>query len=132
MKTVGCVMDQENTVKLNEELLMTTMRIIHDPEIHCAAKANAAMEFRSHHNFAERKIALYLNISKSEVNRLLTISKLPVEIKIAAIEYGVEKYVLLKLASQYSGDLYYGVLTGQITTMRQVRLGLEKQKRILN
>jgi hypothetical protein len=52
---------------------------------------------RSTMGYSERKIALELNISKSEVHRLVELSKLPLNIREAAGRYGTEKWLLLDL-----------------------------------
>lgn len=47
--------------------------------------------------YSERKIALELNISKSETHRCIELSRLPLAVRQAAGNYGVEKWLLFDL-----------------------------------
>ncbi len=65
-------------------------------ELHYIDKADGILNYQKATDSSERKIQNALGSSKSEVHRSLIIAKLPENIKNAAKEFNIEKYVLLE------------------------------------
>lgn len=73
---------------------------------------------------SERKIATALEISKSEIHRLLLLSELPSDMKFAASVYNTEKYVLLEWQEVKNPagreSLRRRIVTGEIRLRKQL------------
>lgn len=106
-----------------------------DDEIHYVSKANSIAFVKKTFQLSERVMADQLPISKSEINRMLKISRLPKEIKEKAVLNKIEKWVLIRLSLAKSfdyNDLYHGIMSDQITKHGQVKLGLTKLEKKYN
>lgn len=73
--------------------------------LHYIDKADGILNYQKATKASERKIVAALGISKSEVHRSLIIAKLPVDIKEAAKNFDIEKYVLVEFDAIDTGAL---------------------------
>lgn len=64
--------------------------------LHFIDVADSILQYQQASGASERKIMVALGVSKTEVHRSLLLAKLPLEIKLAAKNYKLEKYVLLE------------------------------------
>ena len=117
------------------EALDRLMHYVLEDEIHYVSKANSIAFVKKTFHLSERDMAQQIAMSKSELHRMLKISRLPKEIKEKAVFNKIEKWALIRL-SEASGvaynEIYHGIMTGQITRHSQVKLGLKRLKKILN
>lgn len=93
---------------------------------HYTLVADALAAFKTKFRYSERDVAYHLGISKSEVHRLMGISKLIPQLKAAAINYNVEKYVLVKVTELKEndpnrGELVFKILAGELKKYSDVR-----------
>lgn len=88
-------------------------------ELHYVDKADGILNYQLATNASERKIQGALGISKSEVHRSLLIAKMPKNIKEAAKQHDIEKYVLLEWDALSKGaeknQIEKQILSGDIT-----------------
>lgn len=79
---------------------------------------------------SERQIAKQLGISKSEVHRYLKIINLPDNVKQAAFNFNIQKYVLLDWDSLEEGiiksKMKFKILVGKIRTRAEFRNNLKQ------
>lgn len=74
-------------------------------ELHFIDKADGILNYKNASQASERQIVKALGASKSEVHRSLLIAKLPTNIKEAAKQFNIEKYVLLEWGQLDEGNL---------------------------
>lgn len=88
-------------------------------ELHYVDKADGILNYQIATDASERKIQAALGISKSEVHRSLLIAKMPKNMKEAAKQYDIEKYVLLEWDALPKGtqksDIEKRILSGEVT-----------------
>lgn len=88
-------------------------------ELHYVDKADGILNYQIATEASERKIQAALGISKSEVHRSLLIAKMPRNLKEAAKEHDIEKYVLLEWdamsKSSFKNEIEKKILGGEIT-----------------
>lgn len=79
---------------------------------------------------SERKLAARYNLSKSEIHRLLIISKLPGEIRQAAVVHDIQKYVLIDWHNMKptfnKTRIAHLIIKGSILNRKDLRRYLEK------
>jgi hypothetical protein len=116
--------------------LMRLSEFLKDDEVHYLSKANSIAFVKKKFFIPEREMAQYLNMSKTEIGRMVKLSKLDQLIKDAAIKFKTHKHVLCELAwckdRKLQSELYHLILTGQIIKWSDLRLGLNKIKKVLN
>lgn len=107
-------------------------------DLHYIDQADSIFGYQRLTDTSERKITAALGISKSEVHRCLMIAKLPKDIKEAAKEFNIEKYVLLEWdelpKNQFKDEIKDRILAGEITKREQLKriisqLKIEKPKK---
>ena len=88
-------------------------------ELHWVDKADGILNYQIATEASERKIQAALGISKSEVHRSLLIAKMPRNLKEAAKQHDIEKYVLLEWDALEAGalksEIESKILAGEIT-----------------
>jgi len=94
-------------------------------ELHYIDKADGIGAYQKATGFSERKIQNALGISKSEVHRGLLISKLDMEVKEAAKQFNIEKYVLLEWDAlepgQFKDEIKDEIVDGRIVKRSQLK-----------
>lgn len=107
-------------------------------DLHYIDQADSIYGYQKLTGTSERKITAALGISKSEVHRCLMIAKLPKDIKEAAKNFNIEKYVLLEWdelpKNEFKDEIKGKILAGDITKRVQLskiisQLKIEKPKR---
>ena len=101
-------------------------------ELHYVDQADGIFSYQQATGQSERKICQALSISKSEVHRGLLIARLPQEIKEAAKQFGVEKYVLLEWDAvedmELQQKLAARICSGGLTKRIQLKRALAARK----
>ncbi len=94
-------------------------------DLHYIDQADSILGYQKLTGVSERKITASLGISKSEVHRCLQIAKLPKDLKEAAKQHNVEKYVLLEWDELPKGPLRdqirQKILAGEISKRLQLK-----------
>ena len=94
-------------------------------DLHYIDQADSIYGYQKLTGTSERKITAALGISKSEVHRCLMIAKLPRDIKEAAKEFNIEKYVLLEWnelpKNEFKDEIKSRILSGEITKRLQLK-----------
>ncbi len=107
-------------------------------DLHFIDQADSIFGYQKLTGSSERKITAALGISKSEVHRCLMIAKLPKDLKEAAKEYNIEKYVLLEWdelpKNEFKDEIKGSILSGEVTKREQLKriisqLKIEKPKK---
>ncbi|MCM2350590.1 MAG: ParB/RepB/Spo0J family partition protein [Bacteriovoracaceae bacterium] len=107
-------------------------------DLHYIDQADSIYGYQKLTGTSERKITAALGISKSEVHRCLMIAKLPKDIKEAAKNFNIEKYVLLEWdelpQNEFKDEIKGKILSGDITKRVQLskiisQLKIEKPKK---
>jgi len=97
-------------------------------ELHYIDKADGILNYQQVTKASERKIQKALGISKSEVHRSLLIARLPDDIKEAAKQYDIEKYVLLEFdaidESPLKDKIEREIIAGQITRRAKLKTAI--------
>lgn len=110
--------------KINEEASIDCWRVknyISNFEYHYTRKARVIWMLVERHHLSERQIAKHVGMSKSEVNRMLSIGMLDQEIRFSAERYKTDKYVLLHFWKTKHPEIEKGILSGKYTKYRQVK-----------
>lgn len=98
-------------------------------ELHYIDKADGIFNYQKATKASERKIQAALGISKSEVHRSLMIAKLPENIKEAAKEFDVEKYVLVEFDALEKGafrtKIEKQILAGEIKKRAELKRAIK-------
>ncbi len=97
-------------------------------ELHYIDKADGIMNYKLATGRSERKITEDLGISKSEVHRGLLIAKLSDDIKLAAKNYNIEKYVLIEfhaLDSKEKKKILPAIVEGKIKRRSDLKKAIE-------
>ncbi len=100
-------------------------------ELHYVDKADGILNYQLATEASERKIQAALGISKSEVHRSLLIAKMPRNLKEAAKQHDIEKYVLLEwdalskspLKNEIEKKILDGVITKRAELARLIKSG---------
>ncbi len=99
-------------------------------QLHYIDQANGIYNYQQATKATERKIVAVLGISKSEVHRSLVIAKLPLELKEAAKQFDIEKYVLVEYEaledSPIKDKLYDQIVAGKICKCTQFKRALRE------
>lgn len=94
-------------------------------DLHYIDQADSIYGYQKLTGTSERKITAALGISKSEVHRCLMIAKLPKDIKEAAKNHNIEKYVLLEWdelpKNEFKAEIKERILSGDITKRLQLK-----------
>jgi ParB family chromosome partitioning protein len=107
-------------------------------DLHYIDQADSIYGYQKLTGTSERKITAALGISKSEVHRCLMIAKLPKDLKEAAKNFNIEKYVLLEWEelprNEFKDEIKEKILSGEITKRLQLKriisqLKIEKPKK---
>jgi ParB family chromosome partitioning protein len=92
---------------------------------HYTEKATELLGLMVKYDHSERSLAIAAYISKSEIHRMITIAKMSAEIKHAAKEFNIEKYVLLELVGikdlSTRKSATSKILSGEIRRRKQLR-----------
>lgn len=108
-------------------------------DLHYIDQADSIYGYQKLTGTSERKITAALGISKSEVHRCLMIAKLPKQLKEAAKQFNIEKYVLLEWdelpKNEFKDEIKNRILGGEITKRVQLKriigqFKIEKPKRV--
>ena len=98
-------------------------------QLHYIDQANGIYNYQQATKATERKIVSVLGISKSEVHRSLVIAKLPLELKEAAKQFDIEKYVLVEYEaledSPIKDKLYDQIVEGKIRKCTQFKRAIK-------
>jgi hypothetical protein len=98
--------------------------------IHWIVLADMVNSLQTLSHLSERRIAKECQISKSEVHRLLLLSEMHINMKLAAAEYNTEKYVFLEWMSiqnpEVKNDIKWGIESGRIRLRKQFHSELKK------
>lgn len=101
----------------------------HKSELHYTDLAAALSELSNKHGMTERQISSFVDLSKTEVNRLLSIARLDSSIQITAKEKNIQKYALLdylKLSKELRSNLYEAMVMGNITNRRSLKINMRR------
>lgn len=94
-------------------------------QLHYIDQADSIWGYQKLTEASERKIQAALGISKSEVHRCLLIAAMPKDVKEAAKEHNIEKYVLLEWHQLPNGalktEVKKDILSGKITKRIQLK-----------
>lgn len=92
-----------------------------DKSLHYMVKIDRLMKFKQLIGASERDVALIAGISKSEVNRMSKIYRLPYKARIYAVKMKVDKHALYEIAKLDEQDSVLKLLySGKIKTRRDV------------
>lgn len=104
------------------------INIIKESSANLHEKVFNIITFKDTHFLTERDLVYILEISKSQIHRYITISKLPEELIINASKHETQMYVLIivsKLFKTISEETYFKLLDqvniGSIKTIRQLK-----------
>jgi hypothetical protein len=112
-----------------ESLEIELKQMVADNEhfVHIANKLKSYYELTG---YAERTMAHFLGISKSEIHRLVLIAYMSDSVKNAATTYNTEKYVLLEWSElrdqQMRNYLYTDLVAGTIRKRKQLKQRINK------
>ena len=99
--------------------------------LHYIDKADGILNYQLATNASERKIQAALSLSKSDVHRSLQIAKMSLELREAAKNHDIEKYVLLEFdkveESEFKENLYEKIRRGDIIKRSQLKKVLNKE-----
>jgi hypothetical protein len=77
---------------------------IHDKEIHYMVKIDRMMKYKALLGASERDMAKIVGLSKSEVNRMSKVYRLPYKAKIYAVKMKIEKWAMIEISSMVEND----------------------------
>jgi ParB family chromosome partitioning protein len=104
-------------------------------QLHYIDQADSIWGYKKLTGASERKIQSALGISKSEVHRCLMIAKLPKQLKEAAKEFNIEKYVLLEwdaiATDEVKKKLRKKIVEGEITKRLQLKRAISSEGAVL-
>lgn len=104
-------------------------------QLHYIDQADSIFGYKKLTGASERKIQSALGISKSEVHRCLLIAKMPKDLKEAAKEFNIEKYVLLEWSALEKGkpkdEILKLILTGKIKKRTELRKAITTHSAII-
>lgn len=133
--TIEKIIDQgqinfEYVFRKRKELFPSVIFPIPMDEIHFVDQCRILGEFQEKLNVSERGLTRIFGISKSQVHRMLTVTKLPWSVLHYARTHELEKYVLITLAempvSEYRKIMIAKILQGSVRTYHHIRLEIMK------
>jgi hypothetical protein len=96
---------------------------MHSKELHYMEKIDRLMKFKKLIGASERDLAKIVDLSKTEVNRMSKVYRLPHKAKIYAVKMNVQKWAMIEIAnlgeSEQNVALKY-LYAGKIKTRRDV------------
>jgi hypothetical protein len=131
MKTVETILDDalfNLTIIKNKEVALQSkmfLKKIDISETHWVGQCSIIEIFQKSTGASERNIALAFGKSKTEINRMLNIARLPSKIRVKAMRNNVDKWVLVRLTKDITeknaAKIMTGIMDGSITKYAQVR-----------
>lgn len=96
---------------------------IHNKEIHYMEKIDRLMKYKALLGASERDIAKIVELSKSEVNRMSKVYRLPYKAKIYAVKLKIEKWAMIEISSMAENEqkiALKNLYAGRIKTRKDV------------
>lgn len=105
-------------IRLNE--LMEILK----GDSHFLLKCDKLWMFKNYYNYTERDMSAIVDISKSEIHRMLTVAKTDIELRIAVLNFKIDYHALCIYHSNNlvdQSELREKLLKGELKTHKQVR-----------